>query len=108
MNWGLERYNGDAGKQFKMGESPSFGTLASARGLAKLAAAMANRGEVGRLSSCLILIIICRNSQQVPEGAASLMSAKTWDLMHDNPIKRLDAAMFVETNFSQGGVHFYG
>ena len=45
MNWGLELYNGDAGKQFKMGESPSFGTLASARGLAKLAAAMADRGQ---------------------------------------------------------------
>ena len=95
-------------RESRLGESPSFGTAASARGMAKLAAAMANQGEVGRLSSCLILIIICRNSQQVPEGAASLMSAKTWDLMHDNPIKRLDAAMFVETNFSQGGVHFYG
>ena len=45
LNWGLELYNGDAGKQFKMGESPSFGTLASARGLAKLAAAMADRGQ---------------------------------------------------------------
>ena len=36
------------------------------------------------------------------------MSAETWELMHGNPIKRLDAAMFVETNFSQGGVNFYG
>ena len=45
MNMGLELYNGDKGKPFKMGESPSFGTLASARGMAKLAAAMADRGQ---------------------------------------------------------------
>ena len=45
FNWGLELYNGDASKQFKMGESPSFGTLSSARGLAKLAVAMADRGQ---------------------------------------------------------------
>ena len=45
MSMGLELYNGDKGKPFKMGESPSFGTLASARGMAKLAAAMADRGQ---------------------------------------------------------------
>ena len=45
MSMGMELYNGDKGKQFKMGESPSFGTLASARGMAKLAAAMADRGQ---------------------------------------------------------------
>ena len=56
----------------------------------------------------LILILIFRNLQQMPEGGPSLMSAETWDLMHEKPVKRMDAAMFVETNFSQGGVHFYG
>ena len=96
-------------RESRLGESPSFGTAASARGMAKLAAAMANRGEVGRFA----LFLICRYSHpslhiQMPEGGASLMSAETWDLMHENPVKRIDAAMFVETNFSQGGVHFYG
>lgn len=46
MSMGIEVYNGDRGKSFKMGESPSFGTLASARGMAKLAAIMADRGQV--------------------------------------------------------------
>ena len=45
LNWGLDLYNSDTGEQFKMGESPSFGTLASARGMAKLASAMADRGQ---------------------------------------------------------------
>ena len=35
-------------KAFKMAESPSAGTVASARGLAKLAAAMADQGQVGK------------------------------------------------------------
>ena len=98
-------------REFRLGESPSFGTAASARGMAKLAAAMANRGEVGRLSVSMliqVLIYICRNCKQMPEGRGAFISAKTWDLMHENPVKRLDAAMFVETNFSQGGIHFYG
>ena len=95
-------------RESRLGESPSFGTAASARGMAKLAAAMANQGEVGLVSSRLILILIFRNFQQMPERWPSLMSAETWDLMHENPVKRIDAAMFVETNFSQGGVHFYG
>ena len=35
-------------REFKMAESPSAGTMASARGMAKLAAAMADQGEVGK------------------------------------------------------------
>ena len=50
MSFGLEAYDGDKGKSFKMGESPSFGTLASARGMAKLAAAMADRGQASNSS----------------------------------------------------------
>ena len=61
LNWGLELYNGDNGKQFKMGESPSFGTLASARGLAKLAAAMADRGQ----ASIIIKILFHQQHQQL-------------------------------------------
>ena len=34
-------------REFKMAESPSAGTMASARGIAKLAAAMADQGQVG-------------------------------------------------------------
>ena len=34
-------------REFKMAESPSAGTMASARGMAKLAAAMADQGQVG-------------------------------------------------------------
>ena len=37
-------------REFKMAESPSAGTMASARGMAKLAAAMADQGEVERNS----------------------------------------------------------
>ena len=45
MNGKLEVMNK---KAFKMAESPSAGTMASARGLAKLAAAMADQGQVGK------------------------------------------------------------
>ena len=100
-------------KKFRQGESPSFGAAASARGMAKLAAAMANRGEVRHSSLFQILspIWICcifALHIQIPGGGSSLISAETWDLMHGNPVKRLDAAFFLETNFSQGGVNFYG
>ena len=37
-------------REFKMAESPSAGTMASARGMAKLAAAMADQGQVGEFN----------------------------------------------------------
>jgi len=91
MSFGMELYNNgtETGKQFKMGEHPSYGTLASARGMAKLAAAMADRG-------------------QMPEGGPMVMSAETWDLMHDNPTKHAIPGFKMDTNFTQGGVNLFG
>ena len=40
-------------KEFKMAESPSAGTVASARGLALLAAAMADQGQVGNYETAI-------------------------------------------------------
>ena len=45
----------------RLGETPSSGCHASARGLAKLAAIMANKGSLGEID---------------------LLSKYTWDLMH--------------------------
>ena len=43
-------------REFRLAESPSFGTAASARGMAKLAAAMAKRGEVRLLSVSMLIV----------------------------------------------------
>ena len=116
MNMGLELYNGDKGKPFKMGESPSFGTLASARGMAKLAAAMADRGQASNStntsrqtsSACFHIKYNIKTSiiLQMPEGGPMLMSAETWDQFHGAPTKHV---MFsLETNYTQGGVNLFG
>ena len=43
-------------KEYKMGEIPSSGAFASGRGMAKLAAAMADQGQVKKMQNTLKLI----------------------------------------------------
>jgi len=72
---------------WRQGESPHGNVHASARGLAKLAAAMANGGT---LAGVEVL---------TPEG---------WNHLHGNPIIRVDAAMHgCRTEFTQGGVNMF-
>jgi CubicO group peptidase (beta-lactamase class C family) len=72
-------------KSVAMGETPSANTSASARGLAKIAAAMASRGTMG---------------EQV------ILPNKGWDLLHRHPIKD-NMGGFLPCEFTQGGVNYY-
>jgi CubicO group peptidase (beta-lactamase class C family) len=77
----IEFFNEDS---IARGETPSANAHCSARGLARLAAMLANRGKF--------------NGQEVlPESA--------WHAMHDNPVVR---QMAFETIFTQGGVAKFG
>lgn len=67
-------------KAIRMGETPSANAHGSARGLAKLAAAMANGGRL---------------------DDAELLSEKAWRAMHDHALTR---RMLMMTHFTQGGV----
>ena len=69
-----------------MGESPSAMILSSARSLAKLAAFMANKGEL---------------------GGKQLISRETWDQMHDNRTLLPHYGMNMRQVFSQGGVSIF-
>ena len=64
-----------------MGETPSAGAKCSARGLAKLAAFMANHGSL---------------------GDTQLLGESAWAAMHDAPVHR--PMMALSTAFTQGGV----
>lgn len=68
--------------RMKTGESPSVNGQCSARGLAKVAAVMANKGSLGDFH---------------------LMSEASWDSMHAEPKNDIDSNFF-EVAFSQGGV----
>jgi len=73
---------------WREGESPAGSAHASARGLAKLAAAMSMGGK------------------QV-EGEA-IITPGAWQLLHDNPICRPDANFgMARTEMTQGGVNMY-
>ncbi|MEM9623726.1 MAG: serine hydrolase domain-containing protein [Pseudomonadota bacterium] len=63
------------------GEIPSAGSKCSARGLAKLAAVMANGGQLGEYR---------------------IMSDSAYAALHDEPVAR--AMLSLETSFTQGGV----
>jgi len=70
---------------WREGESPHGNVHASARGLARLAAAMANRGRL---------------------GSVQLMSEAGWDLMHKGDSVEVDASMSgCRTQFTQAGVN---
>ncbi len=62
-------------------EIPSAGAKASARGLAKLAAIMANQGQL---------------------GGTRILSPAAWEQIHANPIKR--KMVVLDTAFTQGGL----
>ena len=68
--------------KWPLGETPSANATCSARGLAKIAAMMANRGRW--------------------EGREYL-GEPAWQAMHDNP-KRASMGRLLNTNFTQGGV----
>ena len=76
----LDQFNSSAVAQ---GETPSANSHATARGLAKLAAAMANGGSIDG-KSCLNQI--------------------GWEMMHKLPVER---PMGFTTRFTQGGVNLY-
>lgn len=67
----------------RMGETPSANTHASARGLARLAAMLAAKGNW--------------NDRE-------FLQPKTWEAMHGAP---LAGHMMIKTNFSQGGVNLF-
>ncbi len=67
----------------RQGETPSANAHASARGLAKLGAMLANQGTLGN---------------------REIMSQESWNDMHANPVSRY---MLLTTHFSQGGVNHY-
>jgi hypothetical protein len=67
----------------RMGEHPSGACHASARGLAKLAAYMANRGQF---------------------NGNALMSEVLWEEFHSEPIVRVELPLGLRTAFTKGGV----
>jgi len=71
----------------KTGEIPSANGQCSARGLAKIAAAMANKGEY---------------------DGVRILSEETWELFHSNCVKEEIYLYGDMGNFSMGGVHLYG
>lgn len=78
-------------EQFRKTEAMSFNAHASARGLATLAAILAEKGSP-------------------PEGSKSqrLISEETYNKMHADPKKARDAEIFgMVTNFTQGGVNVF-
>ncbi len=78
------------GREIRMGETPSINAHCSARGLAKLAGAMASKGRV-------------------PGSRRRLMSEDTWEKMHAKPVAKPDALIvYTTTNFTQGGVNLFG
>jgi len=73
--------------RWRAGESPGGSAHASARGLAKLAAAMANKGEF---------------------NGVRILSEDGWNNLHAGGIVRVDASMgVVRTEFTQGGVNLF-
>ena len=74
---------------YKRAEQPGANGIASARGLAKLAAFLANKGGL--------------------EGHGRLMTEATWDVMHDKEVTVPEEELGgFRTQFSQGGVnHFH-
>ena len=72
---------------WRRSESPHGSVHASARGLARLAAAMANRGRL---------------------GSVELMSGGGWDLLHSGDSVEVDASMGgCRTQFTQAGVNLF-
>ena len=70
---------------WRQGESPHGNVHASARGLARLAAAMANKGRLGEVE---------------------IMSEAGWELLHQGDSVEVDAAMSgCRTQFTQAGVN---
>jgi len=71
--------------KWREAESPHGSMHASARGLARLAAAMAGGGRLGDVE---------------------VLGKRGWELLHANPIVRVDATMSgCRTEFTQGGVN---
>ncbi len=85
----LEAFNG---KSVRMGESPSFSGHCSARGLAKIAACMASKGQMVS-----------------PDGdGPRVMSEEAWEKMHAETKREKTAGLgLMKTTFSQGGVCFF-
>jgi len=82
--------------EVRKGEMPSANCHGSARGMAELAAIMANKGK--RLSS--------GDGEEDSNKTSSLMSEETWNKMHGAEKVAVDAFMpgALRTNFTQGGV----
>lgn len=78
---GMKRLSAFNAPEIGKGEMPSAGAKCSARGLAKLAAVMANGGQLGQ---------------------QRLLSEAAWESLHGAPVPRKMMAM--ETTFTQGGL----
>lgn len=82
--FGLTMLNSD---EFRRAELPSFNIQASAKGMAKLAAFMANKGQF---------------------QGQTLISQDTWDKMHAEPKIENDVVFgALRTEFTQGGVNLF-
>ena len=73
--------------KWRQGESPHGNVHASARGLGKLAAAMANGGTI---------------------GGVEVLSPEGWNHLHGNPTVQVDSSMSnCRTEFTQSGVNMF-
>lgn len=72
--------------EIKKGETISAGCQASARGLAKIAAVMANKGKF-------------KNFQ--------LIKPETWELIHSDPTLKIMARLGDYSCYTKGGIHYF-
>ena len=73
-------------EEFRKGETASAGSIASARGLAKLGAFMVHRGTY---------------------KGETLMSKETWEEMHAEPKVLFDQGIRNHNTFTKGGIHYF-
>jgi hypothetical protein len=72
-----------------MGEIPSRGCYASARGLAKLSSIMANKGFY-------------------PDKNKKILSDETWNDYHSDPTTREEPLFNNKSTYTKGGAHMFG
>ena len=70
-----------------MAETPSSGCIASARGLARLASAMANKGKF---------------------DGQEILSSEAWEQLHADPELAVDHFFGGRTNYTAGGLQKFG
>jgi hypothetical protein len=82
-NFGQYMQQNGNSESFRRGENVSAGVHSSARSLSKLAAIMANQGQLGNIK---------------------LLSRDSFEQLHANPTVSFDTYFQQNTNFTQGGI----